>query len=90
MEDLYHQVRLCSKRPQRQKSRFHIAPGDVKNVCTTFRSNSFTIDFRSAYVTQFSINTNQDHFFPHVSQITLQFIVRHWRDLSTSKVYLFL
>ena len=26
------------------------------------------IDFRSAYVTQFSINTNQDYFIPHVFQ----------------------
>ena len=42
------------------------------------------IDFTSAYVTQFSINTNQDYFIPHVSQIALQFIVRHWRDMSTS------
>ena len=26
-------------------------------------------------------------FVPHVSHIALQFIARHWRDVSTSKVY---
>ena len=43
------------------------------------------VDFRSAYVTQFSINTNRDDFIKYLSLMALQFIVGLGRDLRTLK-----